>query len=145
MNTTTLSTQVCSRCGEAKTQEHYHPGKWGTNGTYCRDCYKTYKREQRIKTGITTKHGPELPPPLIDRPRLPNYNTLHYHIRVARGKATEYVCPCGSQATEWAYNHTDPNPVRGYSSRGIAVEYSLDFSRYVAMCKPCHQRFDIGR
>ena len=73
------------------------------------------------------------------------YSGAHRRIVSARGKAAEHTCPCGAQAQQWAYNHSDPDErtetvaVKGSTSLRA---YSLDPQRYNAMCKPCHVRLD---
>lgn len=65
-------------------------------------------------------------------------DAAHRRIRSARGPAKDHACPCGEPASHWAYDHTDP--AEKISPRG---PYSLDVDRYIAMCVPCHKRFDL--
>lgn len=69
----------------------------------------------------------------------PTYSTVHIRLRLQRGSATLRTCPCGAPAQQWAYDHTDPEPLTG---RGML--YSPDLSRYVAMCVSCHVALDAS-
>lgn len=74
------------------------------------------------------------------------YWGAHGRVRSAKGPAKDYPCShCQSQATDWAYDHTDPDPkyaVLFWSGRDRTVPYSTDPSRYIPLCKPCHVGFD---
>lgn len=70
----------------------------------------------------------------------PTYYTVHWRIKQVRGSASQYLCPCGERAEDWAYiGPTDP-PFR--DERGMP--YSADLSHYEAMCTLCHVRLDIA-
>jgi hypothetical protein len=56
---------------------------------------------------------------------------VHARIVAERGYAREYQCPCGKQATDWAFDQ--------------AGGYSTDLSRYTPMCHKCHLQRDLGR
>lgn len=63
------------------------------------------------------------------------------HRRIARlwGKARQYSCiSCGEQATDWAYDGTDPNQLVGPNGSS----YSLDPIFYMPMCRSCHFTMD---
>lgn len=67
------------------------------------------------------------------------YTGVHYRLRVARGRATEGQChDCTGPAAEWSYDGTDPDELRDPLGR----PFSLDLTRYVARCRPCHRRRD---
>lgn len=66
------------------------------------------------------------------------YEQAHLRLKNDRGPASASECfTCGDRAAEWAYMGGDPNEI----SEGRSV-YSLDQSRYEAMCVPCHRRHD---
>jgi len=68
------------------------------------------------------------------------YAGAHTRVRSIRGAVTTYTCDhCGGQAKHWAYDHLDPR--EKLDSRGIP--YSTDPDHYLAMCVPCHKRFDL--
>jgi hypothetical protein len=68
------------------------------------------------------------------------YSGLHTRIRKNRGKAASYECEhCSSTATEWAYDHRDPDECHDDRS-GLA--YSLKPEHYMPLCKSCHVRLD---
>lgn len=70
----------------------------------------------------------------------PTYEAAHQRVRSLRGRASEYVCDCGEQAAQWAYDHSDPNELVSVT-RGCV--YSTDPARYTPMCALCHKRYDI--
>ena len=67
------------------------------------------------------------------------YNAVHLRLRAQRGAAKDSTCPCGAAAEHWAYVRGDDQSVR-YDERGRP--YSIDLSRYVALCRTCHRRMD---
>lgn len=67
------------------------------------------------------------------------YIGVHRRLRAVRGPASAYECPaCGQPASEWAYDHTDPE-VR-VDDRGC--RYSVDLARYLPLCSSCHRQYD---
>lgn len=91
------------------------------------------------------KHGD---PSVTMLPRdKPSYLSVHKRLARRRGPAKSYPCAagCGSQAKQWAYDHTDPNPQVGpmrIRDKVFMLTYSLDFSRYMPLCVPCHAKLD---
>ena len=74
-----------------------------------------------------------------------SYTLVHNRLASFRGKAASYGCvDCGSQAEEWAYDHSDPKELTG-TSNGRPAPYSLDLDRYNPMCRVCHFDFDHRR
>jgi hypothetical protein len=70
-----------------------------------------------------------------------SYAQAHLRLKVDRGRPVAFACvTCGDTAREWAYVGGDPDEL---IERGRA--YSLDQSRYVPMCFPCHRRHDRAR
>lgn len=70
-----------------------------------------------------------------------NYRSAHGRVTLRRGRASDYLCPCGQRAEDWAYDHEDSSEHK--SPSGLA--YSMDPQHYKPMCKPCHARFDYAR
>jgi hypothetical protein len=69
----------------------------------------------------------------------PSYNGMHRRIRAWRGKASDQTCiECGEQASDWAYDHADPDEVISPSGQ----VYSTNVMHYVPMCRPHHHAFD---
>ena len=67
------------------------------------------------------------------------YTSCHIRVHRTRGPAVQHMCEhCSSPAAEWAYDHTDPDELT--SAHG--QPYSLDPSRYLPLCRPCHRKFD---
>lgn len=65
------------------------------------------------------------------------YAIVHKRLYAERGRAKDHTCPCGSPASDWAYDGTDPN--EKVDERG---KFSEDLSRYVALCRSCHWKQD---
>lgn len=86
------------------------------------------------------RHGDyETVKPTGRHPLIPAYRTAHIRVVAERGKAREWTCArCSYPAVHWAYDHTDPAPIVDRLGR----VYSSDPSRYVALCVPCHGKFD---
>lgn len=85
--------------------------------------------------------GPEHPSWQIDRL---SYSGAHMRVRAARGPASDYECSCGSRASHWAYDHSDPAPLTQMRGKTLHV-FSPDVSRYLPLCVPCHKREDLSR
>lgn len=71
----------------------------------------------------------------------PSIDSVHQKLARSRGKARGHTCGCGLPAYEWAYQHTDPNPL--YSEEGSV--YSLDPQNYAPMCRSCHRKLDLEK
>jgi hypothetical protein len=76
------------------------------------------------------------------RLRVAGYIAAHGRVYKDLGKASGYDCLCGDAATQWAYDHQDPNELIGDNGRVKGLRYSLDPAHYLPMCKPCHIKFD---
>ena len=70
-----------------------------------------------------------------------SYRSAHMRVQHLRGKANTFICACGQQAHEWAYDYSDPEALVGSNGKRDMV-YSPDVDRYNAMCRPCHRNFD---
>ena len=74
------------------------------------------------------------------------YSAVHERLYRARGAANTHICECGQPAQQWAYDHSDPDPKFSWRrDLRYEVPYSLDLSRYVPMCIPCHGKADRAR
>ena len=95
------------------------------------------------------RHGSTDTPPLKRMPAgadhqnwtgdRPSYYAAHLRIKVARGLASQFACPCGKRAQQWAYDHIDPNELHSVSGA-----YSADPQHYDARCVSCHKRADLA-
>jgi hypothetical protein len=115
-------------------------GKW-TGAAICPDCgrRKTGSKATLRCRSCRKRDGEQNPKWRGDAVE---YTGVHYRIVAARGKAARYKCThCGSQAEEWAYDHTDPNERRNQIGRD-KCPFSLDINRYMPLCVPCHHKFD---
>lgn len=82
----------------------------------------------------------ELPPHHMWIGNAARYSTVHQRIRRAKGKAADHLCVlCGGPASQWAYDHADPDEQMSDDGR----PYRLDLDRYRPMCALCHRRFDV--
>lgn len=112
-------------------------------------CVKHYKRLARYGDPVFVpklgKQGPEHPNWLGD---IVGYYGAHHRVNRARGRAREHACAdCGRPATEWSYNHDDPNEQlacdeRRNRPRAMPMAYSTDPAHYSPRCQSCHIAFD---
>lgn len=74
------------------------------------------------------------------------YNGAHARVRAKYGRPSEYLCECGAQARDWAYQHNaGDEELTEYLSRGYVtgvVKYSPNPEHYKAMCRSCHTIMD---
>lgn len=75
----------------------------------------------------------------LDRDSL-SYDAAHDRVKRYRGAASSHLCECGRQAEDWAYDHTDPDPL--IDTKG---PYSDDWNRYESLCRKCHKTKDAAR
>jgi hypothetical protein len=73
---------------------------------------------------------------------IPTYTAMHRRVKAKRGKASNYQCPCGAQARQWSYDHSDPDQVWEMMG-GYLLPYSLDPALYDPLCTFCHRRRDL--
>lgn len=72
----------------------------------------------------------------------PGYDAWHQQIRDAHGPASAHTChDCSGQAAQWSYDNSDPEELY---APGINCHYSLDMTRYVPRCFPCHGAVDAA-
>jgi hypothetical protein len=68
-----------------------------------------------------------------------SYYAVHARLHRRYGPATAHPCRmCSAPACDWAYDHGDPNEQRGEDG----LVYSLDLTRYMPVCRPCHRKLD---
>jgi hypothetical protein len=72
------------------------------------------------------------------RREMVSYIRVHMRLKEDVGPASNFQCPCGAPADEWAYDHEDPSPL--LNERGLL--YSLDPAHYIPMCRRCHRDLD---
>lgn len=73
----------------------------------------------------------------------PSYRAMHKRVATERGPAwAEQCADCGEDATEWSYDHLDPDEVEATEADHLGARYSTDPGRYQARCKSCHVKFD---
>jgi hypothetical protein len=67
------------------------------------------------------------------------YTAMHERIYRMYGPAADHACQrCGGPATDWAYDHADPNERREVGKG----PYSTDPAHYMALCHSCHMKLD---
>ena len=76
------------------------------------------------------------------KPPKPKYSTIHTRLNVKRGKASEHTCPCGRQASSWAYLYTDSEPLVSNQRDSKGCLYSADLTAYIALCSADHRALD---
>lgn len=80
-------------------------------------------------------------------PQVPSYRVAHKRVSRARGPASLHFCvDCGVRATQWSYDHTDPDELtqqmkNRHGTLWIAT-YSTKPEHYESRCRPCHWAFD---
>ena len=73
-----------------------------------------------------------------------SYGAVHYRLRKQRGLASGQTCAhCGASASQWAYDHTDPDERTGVD-HGHVLRYSVETSRYMPLCAKCHKALDLA-
>jgi hypothetical protein len=117
---TSTWTMLCD-CGNVRETRHWNLKQSGDH-TACGD-FKAHPR-------LWTK---------------PSYRTAHARVKYAKGSAKECLCACGKQASQWAYNHNDPDEHFMVGASNNPIAYSMDPEYYFASCAPCHKRFDLAR
>lgn len=69
------------------------------------------------------------------------YKPAHARVKRLRGPASAHACEhCGAPATDWAYNHQDPNE----RTAADGYPYSTRPEFYIPLCKGCHKPFDVA-
>lgn len=99
-------------------------------------CTKHYKR--LMSTG-----DPEGLSTYMTEPRGNNsYGSMHRSLRDWFGQAAQHTCLCGSPASQWSYDHEDPEEIwhEMPDQRGDirTVPWSKKFEHYQPLCGPCH-------
>lgn len=100
-------------------------------------CGKHHLRWYRYGTVSGNDHTRENHERWLDRDHL-NYEAAHDRVKRYRGAPSSHACACGKQAEDWAYLHTDPEPLVDERGR----PFSDDVDRYAPMCRSCHKTFD---
>ena len=81
--------------------------------------------------------------PVVRRTTDVDYPGAHMRVRRLRGPASEYECQDrGLPATEWSYNHNDPNEWQGWHPTKCVWLPCGQPEFYSPRCKKCHARFD---
>lgn len=127
------------RFGHLTVQRYdQHSKRWICDcecGTTCARRTGELNRSADHSCGSTQKHR---------RRDNSGYTAAHDRVRADRGTAQEHRCAapgCRNQAHHWAYDHSDPRQ----SVDPTCGPFSLDTSRYRALCVPCHKRVDLAR
>lgn len=87
-------------------------------------------------------------PTALVKPRVGRltYNTAHYRVYAARGKAAEQGCvDCGSQAEHWSFTRSCPDSssdTMPWNGKDVRVEYCGHPEHYEARCRSCHTAYD---
>ena len=75
-----------------------------------------------------------------------SYSAAHARVRRLYGPADTYPCAggCGWPAAQWAYDHKDPDAIRGMvkGRKGGMRTWSADPAHYLPLCRTCHLALD---
>ena len=112
---------------------------------YCSAHIQTH-RQGKIPQGVVARRTP-MAKWGTEEDNGTSYRGAHERVKIARGKASEYMCDCGSPATEWAYMNNDLDEQHEMVEGGLnrpprLCAYSLNPDNYQPMCHPCHVKFD---
>lgn len=105
-------------------------------------CDTHYRRWKKHGNALIVKrprilYGPEHP-----QWRGNNVDYVTLHDRLRRRWRPGPCAICGAEATEWAYDHADPDERHSTNSGGYIVAYSFDINHYFPACMSCHRRLD---
>lgn len=98
-----------------------------------------------LRQGVTTTCGDQREHPR--RPRRATGKNMGYHqahgaLRALLGPASAFGCPCGDQATEWAFLGCDDAVNHG--ATGAYCPNACP-SEYAPRCRTCHRALDRAR
>lgn len=113
-----------------------HPA-WKGGPKLCPDCGRAPSHRSKTKTCLECRprEGEANSNWRGDQIRNPQ---AHSRVKKLRGPASQHSCAhCGRRAAEWAYDHLDPHELPDPEG-----PYSLDPDHYMALCVPCHRKFD---
>jgi hypothetical protein len=97
-------------------------------------CLKHYRRVKRHGDPSVRAKGDSM-----------TSNAVHLRLGRAKGPADQFPCYiawCDEQAKDWAYDHSDPDPLVSRNRHGRVFEYSADFERYIPLCRSHHSLLD---
>jgi hypothetical protein len=143
---TIVWTKWCGRCRTCHPPEAFYPSDLRRPSGWCKGCRVEWQRlRYRAERGIDPSAPDQRRRSGDQHPRWrgddASYGAAHDHLRTTRGPATAHeCCGCGGPASQWAYDYSDPAPLR--DGRGLL--YSRDVARYRPMCPSCHKLHDIA-
>lgn len=71
-------------------------------------------------------------------PPAPNYDAVHYWLRISRGSARLWPClDCHAPARQWAYDNSDPRELIE-EVHGSMLRFSGAPWHYIPLCRRCH-------
>lgn len=128
----------CNKCNTTKPIEDWGTHKNTKDGlqNWCKECFRLYRLEhaEEHKSYINeyyAKGGYGTQP----TQEHPTYHAMHCRIRSVKGRASNYICPCGSWAQDWSYNRGCAGEVM--SERNFPYCYHVD--HYEPLCRACHR------
>ena len=79
-----------------------------------------------------------------------SYDAAHQRVRYWRGRPSQYLCVCGSQAEEWSYRNYSEYEMTGQRQKlypngtygWINSRWSTHVKDYDALCVRCHEERD---
>lgn len=118
---------------------------------WCNTHYERWRRHGSPHTVLPAPTPPrnDFVPPAMPGESNPSwrgdavtYSGMHQRLARIKGMASLQSCPCGSRAAQWAYDHADPDE-KTQLMAGYLLPYSTEAGHYIAMCLPCHKKFDL--
>jgi hypothetical protein len=124
-------------CGTIKTVSR---GALTSGNTKSCGCLDREKSSARMKAWRPNFNGEDSPTWIGDDI---TYRGLHKRIRSQRGLPSDYTCPCGEMARQWAYQWDKGCESENLSPTGVA--YCPHVEHYAPLCVACHKALDGAR
>lgn len=130
--------RYCNCCGAVKEQRDFSPRRPAGFRGRCKLCEIEFFQSRKSGGRNAALAWPD---------GYCSYTAAHKRVSYTHGPARTHQCQmCDSPATGWAYTHTDTETeIVGPRKRGGVVRevrWSPNPGFYMALCTPCHTRFD---
>ena len=124
--------------GECSIESCTRTARYATTG-WCQTHYHRWWRTGD-PLGLKQERGASGPDSVNWKADDIGYYAAHTRVKKAKGLASQHDCvACGKSASEWAYDHNDPN-----ENHWGTVAFSANPDHYQPMCKGCHVKLDRG-
>lgn len=148
--------KTCAKCGVEKSYTEFYARSGAPDGyrADCKDCCKAAVRRRSAKPEVRAARHTYNTRPERKRSRRADtrsrrqedpegaraYDYAHYRVRLSRGSASEYRCPCGEWAHHWALDTASP-----WARRSALYIWGADIAAYRPRCRSCNLREDAER